>query len=227
VLAWLVLILVSIATGVLIHLVLRRFSNQAALQEVKRRKKAWMYELRLYVDEPKLIARAQLALFKDNLRHIAILGKPLLVLALPTLLVFVLLDAAYSRRPLTPGDPVTLTVRLASPFPAVPPRLETPEGITVETPPVRIPAENEVSWRIRPAHAVTGTFRIRLADETLEYPIRAGTGSVFQSPWVARGKRIQEVAIPYPEAGWAWLWWFTGISLATVLILNRRFGVSF
>lgn len=224
--AWLILVLLSIATGVVIHLSLRCFSNQAELRAVKRRKRAWLYELRLYADEPALIARAQLSLLKDNLRHMAILLKPLAVLAVPLGLIFFLLAAIHGKRPLPPGEPATLTVRLASPFPSEAPRVEAPAGITVETPPVRIPAASEVSWRIRPAGEISGIVRIHCAGETVEQTVRAGSGPLFQWPWTARGNRIRSVEIGYPEAGWAWLLWFMGTSLATVLVLNRRYGVS-
>ena len=224
--AWLILVLLSVAAGVLIHLALRRFSNQAELRAVKRRKKAWLYELRLYVDEPALIARAQLALLRDNLRHIAILGRPLLVLAAPLILVYYALDGLHGRRPLAPGQPATLTVRLASPFPAEAPRLEAPAGIAVETPAVRIPAVNEVSWRIRPLGEMSGSVRIHLADETVEQPVRAGAGPLFQWPWRISGHQIRSVEIAYAEAGWGWIFWFMAISVATVLILNRRYGIS-
>ncbi len=186
-----------------------------------------MYELRLYVDEPKLIWQAQRALFLDNLRHMAILGKPLLILAVPMVLLFVVLDAAYGRKPLRPGEAATLTVRVTSPLPSAAPRLEVPEGIAVETPPVRIPAMKEVSWRIRPAHAVSGDIRIQLGAADVTYPIRAGSGTVFRSPWQQGAGVIESVEIPYPDAGWAWIWWFTVVSLATVVVLNFRYGVSF
>lgn len=150
----------------------------------------------------------------------------LLVLAAPLILVYYALDGLHGRRPLAPGQPATLTVRLASPFPAEAPRLEAPAGIAVETPAVRIPVVNEVSWRIRPLGEMSGSVRIHLADETVEQPVRVGAGPLFQWPWRISGDQIRSVEIAYAEAGWGWIFWFMAISVATVLILNRRYGIS-
>jgi hypothetical protein len=212
---------------------------------------ARLYEFRLFVDEPKLIWRAQLGLARDGLKYLSLMLVPLAVLTLPMLLLFAQLQAFYGYSPLRPGEPANLTVQLRQPLGAgdEKPVLEVPAGFVVETPPVRVLHRAQVSWRVRPIHEASGTLRVTLQTDSAAKSISAGSGPRYLSrrrvssfadllwfaaePAIAPG-RIDWIEIDYAEADIRfldvrlhWLVWLLIVSMTVSLLLRRRLGVSF
>jgi hypothetical protein len=125
--------------------------------------------------------------------------------------------------------------------------LDAPPGVAVETPAVRVLDQGQVSWRIRPAAAVSGSLRIRMDGATVEKRIEAGAGPRFvpgrkvSSWWDAvwhpdeariAAPRVEWVDVRYPDARLEWLgirmhWliWFIVVSMLAALLLKKRFGV--
>jgi hypothetical protein len=161
------------------------------------------------------------------------------------------MERFYGRRPLQPGQTALFTVQLQGPvdFNSSPPLLEAPSGIRVETPAVRVAAENRVVWRIRAESEASGVLRASFAWGTVEKQIEAGWR---QRPVVARRissswglllrpgeRRMQSLPvawaeIDYPDASVPlfgirlhWMVAFLLFSMAAALLLKRRFGVVF
>ena len=137
------------------------FPNRAAVRAAGKRLQADLLEMRLYSSEPALMWAAQKALVRDNVRWLALLLPPALVLGLPLAWLFVQLDGIYGRSPLPVGGDAVVTVQLKR---ALEPAdaaatLQAPPGIAVESPPVRIIARRQISWRIRALRPVRGELR--------------------------------------------------------------------
>lgn len=241
----------GVVLGVAMLWVVGRVSNQAAIADAKRRIQAHLYELRLFVDEPKLIWRAQAGLLKQNARYISLMLAPAVVLAAPFLVLFAYLDGFYGAQPLEPGRPAVVTVRMEGPLAAdaQAPVLEAPEGFVVESPAVRVPDRREISWRIRPVRAAAGEVRVRVAGESAAKSVRAGEGPA----WLARrrvrsaadllwypaearldSRAIEFIEVDYPPATVEWLglrlhwaWWLLIVSMATAFLLRNKFKVTF
>src|SRR2546427_518059 len=98
--------------------VFRDMSDRPAISAVKAKIMAHFLELRLFVDEPAVIWRAQIDLIKTNARLIALLTPPALALSIPTILLMTQLDAVYGRAPLPIGQASVVTARLARPLEA-------------------------------------------------------------------------------------------------------------
>jgi hypothetical protein len=247
---WVSLGVLSAVAGVAMLWVFAKTSNQAAIRATKRKLWAHLLEMRLYGDEPRLVFRAQGGLLKANLKYMALMLQPLVVLALPMVFLLVHLEAYYGRAPLEPGRETILTVGLRSPidFKAPAPKLEAPEAVIVETPAVRVLGEREISWRIRPRQDVSGILRVLLAGETIEKRIEAGDGfrfvpgrrtassaSAFWHPDepLLRSSAVGWVDVRYPEREieflglrFHWLIWFTLVSLFAALAFKNRFRVA-
>jgi len=224
-----------------------RLSNQSAIRETKRRLAARLYELRLFVDEPKLIWQAQTGLLCDNLRYLGLMLVPTTVLALPMLVLFAQLDAFYGWTPLRPGQTAVVTVQAKQPLdPAEPaPALMLPEGFLAETPGVRSLESRQVSWRVRPVQATFGALRVTLQGDSVSKSIAAGSGIRYLSKrrvsglpdllWHCteapiRSQAVDWIEVDYPSASIASVHWtvcFFVISIATTLVFRRRFRVSF
>jgi hypothetical protein len=138
------MILLAILTGILAALTIRRTTNASALRTTTRRIHASLLEFRLYFDEPLFIWRAWMNLLRDNLRLILLFLPGMLILALPVTWLMLHLDATYGHRPLHPGEAAVVTARLGDHL-----DLQCRTGAQVDSPPVRIPRDNQVAWRIR------------------------------------------------------------------------------
>jgi hypothetical protein len=220
-----------------------RLSNQKAIEDTKRRLHARLYELRLFVDEPKLIWRAQIDLLRDNLRYIGLMLKPAAILAIPTLLMFGQFDGFFGLSPLRPGRSGIITVQFTRPLDPSGPAavLSVPNSFVIEAPPVRILDKNQISWRVRPRLPTAGELRITLDRVSATKSIVAGTGPHYlskrrvssfldlvryptESPITTPG--IAWIEVDYPGNGITWLIWLLVVSMATALLLRRRFGVQ-
>jgi hypothetical protein len=241
------LALISAAAGVGMLWVFQKTSNQAGIRAAKRLVQAHLLELRIYRDEPGVMWRAQKSLAAANLRYLGLMLWPALIMGLPVAILLVHLDAFYGRAPLPVGAAAIVTIGIRGTSGGSVPVLYAPRGVAVETPAVRVPDQDQVSWRIRPHAAVSGLLRIRLDGGAVEKRIEAGQGPRFVS-----GRKVSslwdallhpgEPRITVPGVEWVeircpnatvpflgirvhWLTWFIVISMLTALLLKKRFHV--
>ena len=240
------LAVVSALAGVGMLWLFGRTSNQAAIRRTKRRLQAHLLELRLFGDEPSLIWKAQAGLLAYNAKYIALMLVPVAILSVPMVLLLMHLESFYGMRPLPVGEEAIVTVQMRGALEA---KLEAPEGIAVETPGVRVPSEQQVSWRIRPVKEGSGALRVVTPEGAFEKQIAAGGGwryvsdrrvsSAWDLVWHPAEKRLPggrvewiEVRYPPAEVAWLglethWLVWFLVFSMAAALVLKGRFKVAF
>jgi hypothetical protein len=207
------LIPISILSGAAALWIFGRLSNQPAIDQAKQRVAARLYELRLFVDEPKLIWEALGGLIRDNLRYLALTLLPGAAVAVPMIFLLIQLDAFYGYEPLRPGHSALVTVQSNQST------LTVPDGFIVETPPVRVPQRHQVSWRVRALRPASGTLRATL-------PSGSVTARISAEPGLQRLATRAPVEIDYPVADFNWMLWFFAISMAAAFLLRRRLGVS-
>jgi hypothetical protein len=180
---WAQITALALVTAVLALLIFRRTSNQRAIRRLKDRIISHLLEIVLYRDELRVVLRAQRALLWDNLRYLAHSLVPLAVMVVPMAILLIQADLRLGRRALRPGEPTIVAVKLRSDADLLGKlSLSVPPGIALETPPVRIPALNEVDWRVRARRP--GLWHLRFS--------YGGAG--FQSAYGGAGPR------PAPEA---------------------------
>lgn len=240
------LAVLSLLAGVGMLWVFAKTSKPDRIRAVKRKVYAHLLELRVYGDEPMVMWRAQKSLLKSNLRYMALMLAPALWMALPVAILLVHLESYYGRAPLGVGQEAILTAGVRGGLDTAP-KLEAPRGIAVETEPVRVLAENQVSWRLRPTAPVSGTLRLTIGGETVEKSIDAGgaarlvsdrrVSSAWDALWhpgepVLASRNVEWAQIHYPgkEVELAgirlhWLVWFLIFSMGSALLLKKRFRV--
>jgi len=236
------LVLISILAGMGILLIFRYTSDQAAIRRAKGIAQAHLLEFRLFMDDPLLVLRAQRDLIIANLRFMKLMLRPVLCLLVPMGLLLAFLEAFYGHAPLRVGDPAIITVQVRHADAQL--ILHAPPEIAVETPPVHVLPERQVSWRIRPLRPATTELEILHDGRAVAKRISAGSGPHFLSerrgsilslllyptePPLAANE-IEWIAIRYPPATILhlhWLIWFFGVSAITVFALRRRFGAAF
>jgi len=242
--ALLTLVPISIFAGIGMLLAFRHTSDQAAVRRLKGLVTAHLLEFRLFMDEPRLILRAQRDLILANLRFIRLMLRPVLILTVPMALLLVEMDAFYGRAPLVPGEAAIVTTQSKTDPAGLPLVLKAPPGIAVETSGVRVPAEHQVSWRIRPLLAIAGSLELSSGGNTIRKTISAGSGIHYLSErraslagfflhpteWPITHGAIDWIEVRYPGAsilGFHWLLWFFVISGITALLLRRKFRTAF
>lgn len=219
------LTVIAILTGIAILPVFGRFSDAARLSLAKRKIRAALYSFRLFGDQPRLVFRAQGQLLAWNARYIGLMLRPSLILVVPVLLLLWQMDAIYGRRAFHTGETAIVTAQVAN---GIDLNQTSPVlggyGVTVQTLPLRIPAEHRVLWRIQTdtpgsdsiSLSVPGTSRLGNADDPVIKNIRVGSGWYVLSerrvasyfgwllaPWESRlpaNSPVRSIGFQYPGA---------------------------
>ncbi len=182
------LVLSGAAYGLATAWLFRRFTKREPLSTAANRIIAHILEFNLFIDEPRLIFRAQRDLLRANFAMLRVVALPMLVAGALLAVAWKPLAAHLGHAPLQAGD-VTIA-RVASTAATL--DLVAPFGVAIETPALRVQAEAATMWRIRALSPVNGDFR------TVPKPL--------------------PVQIDYPAAkyfGVSWLWTFCLASLVT------------
>lgn len=185
---------VSLTCGAAVVWVFRRIADGAAVRQAARQIVAHLLEFRLFFDEPALILRAQADLVRANLRLLRLILWPAVAAGVPVALLMIPLDAVFGVRPLTVGEAAVVTASM--PGDDARSVLEAPSGMVVEAGPVRVFAERQVCWRVRPVRALTGLLRVTVQGERRERPVAAGVRSLFLQT-IENG-----VQVGYPRVPW-------------------------
>jgi hypothetical protein len=251
---------IAFAAGVAMLWVFAGCSDQAHIELAKRKLRAHLLAFRLFSDEPRLIFRSQKQLLIWNARYLALMLRPTLVMILPLAALLWHLDAIYGHRPLAPGETAIVTLQLAPGEDALRTLYSrqiyslTGEGVTVETPALRLPDMRQVLWRVRvagppPAEGPRGVTVWRY-DFGVPKTVQVGGGLQYLSKRLVTSRfdwllypaeprlfdcpQYEGIEVEYPYAdvsvfgiGMHWLIWFCIVNLFTMLALRKRFGVTF
>ncbi len=248
------LVLVSLLVSVLMLVVFKRTSNQAALAVVKRKIHAGIFEIRLFNDDLRAILRAQNEILRHNLRYLRLSLWPMLFLLPPLVLVIAQLQFHYGYEGLRPGQRALLEVDLAPEAasgerPRA--RLDVPAGLRAETEAVWIKAESQLLWRLvaerdgdyelglRIGDAPRLTKTVRVTPRTVRLsPARVDSGFLSQllypaEPPLPPASSVRAVRLSYPERevsvlghGMNWMIPFFGLSIAFAFALRGVFKVT-
>src|SRR5262249_3579538 len=155
-------------------LVVRRTSNQTALDQVKRRIHASLFEIRLFNDDLRAIFRAQGDMLRENLTYLRLSLAPMLWMIVPFVLVIAQLQFQYGYDGLEIGRSVLLTAHLRSGSGAGA-ALDVPAGVRVDTEAAWFPAAQDVIWRITPVAEGDHELRLRIAGQVFTKTIHASS----------------------------------------------------
>lgn len=250
------LTLVSLVVAILMLLVFKHTSNQKALDRIKRKIHASLFEIRLFNDDLVLIMRAQADIVRHNLTYIRLSLWPLVWMTVPLVLVIAQLQFHYAYRGLRPGEPVLLTVRLkgSGPAPVDDPKpqasVEPGSGVRIETPSVWVPSERQLVWRISGEREGDHEITIRMGDASESKTVRVREDLVRRSPLrvgsnlldqilypaespLSSSSPIASIEVAYPDrdievfgVGMHWMIVFFGLSMIFAFALRRPFGVT-
>jgi uncharacterized membrane protein (DUF106 family) len=142
------LLAISVITGIVMVIIFKYTSNQAAIRKTKDKISAYFLEVRLFKDDLGLMLDAQRRILRTNLTYMRHSVTPMLIMFVPVVLILIQLGIRYENRPLRPGESALVKLRFAEPIDGLDVAVQTDEGIRLETPLLRISEEREVDFRV-------------------------------------------------------------------------------
>lgn len=195
----------SVLTAVFSLLVVRWTSDQKAIRRVKDRMGAHMLAVRLFPDQLSVVLRAYLTLFGNTVLYLRHALRPLFFLTVPLLLLFAQLEAYLGRTPARLDQDFLVRATFQKVDSLADCVLRLPPGLVLSAPPVHIPSERQVDWRVKAERS--GTYDIRVILSGSEYAKRvvAGRGLTRVIAARERGGLWQQIINPgeppLPRAG--------------------------
>lgn len=241
--AWASLTLISIVSGAGMLWVVGRLTDQRRLERARDQMSSAIYEIRLYLDSPLQITRAQVRLVRSSFAYIGLTLPPLLVLAAPLGLLFLHLEARFDMAPLPVGRDAVVVVELTKAPSRQQIRVASSEGIRA-TAPLLIEARRAF-LRVRPERAgahelVVEAFGERVTkalfagEEAKASPERlrgwealltSGLERPLPSDSVVRAIRIHHPTSEYHLFGVVWWIYFLVVATGAAMLLRGPMGV--
>ncbi|MDY7109962.1 MAG: hypothetical protein SYC29_15125 [Planctomycetota bacterium] len=250
------LLIVSVVTGIVMTIVFRFTSRQAALRAASDRTKAMLLGMRLFNNDLRTALRYQGGLLKATGARLVHSLPPMIVLIIPILLLLVQLAHRFEWRALEIGEQAVASIEIAEDAwdewrEAT---IEPPGGVVVETPALRDEQRHSMHWRLRVDAAPASSIRWRVGDvvvakrivaaaETARLvavsPERTSAGFIGAALHPVEGglagdSPVKRIEITYPARetpmlGMSIPWWatFLIVSLVTALIVRPIFRVQF
>jgi len=187
------LTVVSLACSVLMLLGYRATSNQPAVEAVKRKVAAGLFEIRLFNDDIVAILRAQRGILRDNMIYLGLNMVPMVFMIVPFVLIIAQLQFHYGYRGLEVGEQTVLQVSLAgeaadTSVPDV--AITLPAGLRLDSPRVWIPTRNQLAWRIVAESPGDFEVLIDVAGQRVTKEVIVSNAVVRRSPY-----RLQPVGV--------------------------------
>lgn len=236
----------SVLLGIGMLWVVGKTSNQRAIERAKKRMQAYLLEMRLYSDEPRLLFRAQANLLLNNARYVGHMLRPALVLGIPMLVLFAHFDSVYGHRPLQVGESALFAVKTSLPSQDL--TLTAKGALEVDSAAVGSAVSRQVFWRLRAVEEGGGQVLLETPHGSVEMATVVGSGMHYLSgsrsgplwhkflfsPGEASFslQSVDRLSISYPprDIGFGafkthWVIWFLVISILAAYLLRGRFGV--
>jgi hypothetical protein len=177
--------------------------------------------------------------------------RPLLVMIIPFILVVAQLGLRYQWRPVKQGEELVVRADVSEKvdLTRVHPTLKTSEGVTVTTPPVRVPTEHRVYWRIQAAKPGKHRLQVCVSEDSIEKSVTVGDSLQRVSAlrthafWprllhpaenaIPDESSVRAVAVAYPDRdSWfcgsnVWILWLIALSFVSAWLLKPLFRVQF
>ena len=242
---WLSNTIISAVAGVLLLIIFKYTSNQAAIGKARDSIKANLLALRLYKDSIPVILKSQVKVFKGALLLLIHAIRPMLVMIVPVSLIFAQLGLWYQFRPLTVGEETVVTMSLKedenSPWPTV--KLHTKGVADITIPKTKIASKRQILWKIKVLQPGYKEITFHVDDQQINKQLVVGNGFMKTAPqkpawnWLdvllypaekpfASDSPVKSISIEYPNrisktcgADW-WVLYFFLISGAFFMIFK-------
>jgi hypothetical protein len=243
---------ISLLTGVALIFLFKATSNQDRIRATRDAFKARILEMRIYQDDIVLIFKALGAALWTNVSYLRASLKPIVVLLIVALPVFIQLDERYGRAHLHEDDRTLVTVTLKDGIDPMttPVTVDGGTSLALDAPAVRVPSDREINWRVRVTAPGVHPFTVKVYDTVYQFPVvaRESNGVIGYTrsansvadpflhpglPTIPKNSGVQSVHLEYRPASyslvfWDAPWWVVFLVLVSVgaLIPKFLFGIE-
>jgi len=248
--AWAGITFFGTITGVGMLFVLKYFSDQDEILKWKEKIIGYILEIRLFNSDLINIFFAQFKIFSAVIRYTATMLKPIFLALIPIILLLIQLNLHYGYQPLEQGQKIIISVTFNSASDVNDNwKLETPDGIKIETPVLRIEEKKQIKWRLNTQDSGIYNIIISNGEESVDKkivvdyksvisPVRTGKGiiSSFFNPGEKNiiSEKINEIKIEYIDNelllfNWKfhWIYGFMLITLVSGYFFKSFVKVEF
>jgi uncharacterized membrane protein (DUF106 family) len=245
-----IVIVVSLVVGLLMVVLFGYTSDQKAIGVAKDQLKAHLLAVRLYRDQIPVVMGSYGKILRGTGRYLKLAFKPLLYVIIPITLLIVQIDRYLGATPIPPNAPFLLTVHTTGGDALNDATLGLPPEITISAPPVHVPAENEIVWRLVGSKEGKYEVKIVAGGQSVAKVVCVGGDMpristvrlrghfwerMFSSaePALPGNSPIESISINYPDrnievAGYAmnWIWLFFILSMVAGFIFKELLGIK-
>jgi hypothetical protein len=244
-----IVIWLSLVIGLVMVLIFAWTSDQKAIGIAKDHLKAHMLAVRLFQDQISVVMKAYWRIIRGTGRYIRLAFRPLVFVIIPITLLIVEVDRYLGWTPIETAQSFLVKVRTSNADALNDIALNLPPELVASAPPVHVPAENEVVWRVTAdkdgaydvnvaASGQTFTKRVvvasgvsRLSLERLRAPLweRYFSSSEAQLP----DGPVSSIAVTYPIRSlhfawidWNWILLFFVLSMIAGFLFKEILGIE-
>lgn len=249
--AWLSLTIISAVLGVILLILFKYTSNQAAIGRVRDKIKARLLAMKLFKDNVPVVLKSQIQVFAAAIMLLIYSIPPMLVMIIPFCLVLGQLGRWYQARPLSVNEPAVVKVQLSGaenqPLSSV---LLVPTKVAeVMVGPVRVPSKQQVYWKFQPTQPGIHHLQFNVAGIQVRKELSVGSGlmpvsikrpsltfiEVIEHPTehpFNQTSPIQSISIDYPDRypsflGFGlWFWAMVMIAIVSGFVFKPLFDVK-
>jgi hypothetical protein len=248
---WVSATVIAAVSGMLMLLMFKYTSRQAALKRVRQDINANLLALSLFRDSVSVSLRCQGRVLLAAGRLLLLSFVPVCVMCVPTCLLLSQLALWYQARPLHAAEEAVVTVHVRTePGCEMPDMLLAPgSAVELAAGPVCVPAEQFICWRIRAVQSGHKQLTFISGGREFEKQLAVGEGLMRVSPrrpswnWTDMagnpGERafppdslVQAIDVAYPERdSWTagtrtWIWYWFAASMVFGCLLRPVFKVN-
>jgi len=241
---------VSVVVGLLMVVVFRYTSNQQAIRRAKDGLKAHLLAVRLFQDQLPVVLRAYGSILRGTGSYLRLTFTPLLIAIIPMTVLVIQMDRYLGWMPQQTAQPFLLEAQSGTPEALDQMELRLPDGLVSSAPPVHIPKEKLVVWRLEAKQAGEYDIGIEISGQSVSKQVVVSSALERLSPIRLRGRfwermlssaepalpdgsLIQSISVDYPERNiqllgmqWNWIVLFFAVSLVAGFIFKSIFGIQ-
>lgn len=261
-----IVVIVSLVVGLVMVVLFGYTSDQKAIKVAKDQLKAHLLAVRLFRDQLPVVAGSYAKILRGTGRYLKLAFMPLLYVIIPITLLMMQLDRYLGSTPLPPNTPFLLTAHIAEPVGGVNKigdestggpsdalngvTLGLPPEIAMTAPPVHIPADHQIVWRLAASKVGKYAVKIDAGGQSAEKTVSIGNDLTRISTIRLRGhfwerlftsaesslpenSPVESISIDYPDrnidvAGYEmnWIWLFFILSMIAGFLFKELLGIQ-
>ena len=245
-----IVVWLSIVIGLVMVVLFGWTSDQKAIKVAKDQLKAHLLAVRLYRDQLHVVMGSYGKVLRGTGRYLRLAFMPLLYVIIPITFLIVQVDRYLGSTPVPLHTQFLMTVHTSNGDALNSVSLDLPPGVTMTAPPVHIPAENTVVWRLQGEQPGHYDVRVSAGAQSVTKKVCVGTDLARISPVRLRGQfwdrlfssaepaisadiPIEAIAVNYPDrdiqiAGYGinWIVLFFVLSMIAGFAFKEILGIQ-